>query len=57
MPNHKKFSHAHFLPSLLIVAGLVVLFVWSIGHAINTAITNGTQSSGCSNCGIIVDDQ
>jgi hypothetical protein len=52
MRKPQKFSQAHFLPSLIIVGFLVLLFVLSIGHAINYAATNGTQSSGCSNCGI-----
>lgn len=57
MGNRKKFSQAHFLPSLIIVGGLVFLFIWSIGAAINNAATNGNQSSGCSNCGIQLGDE
>lgn len=61
-----KFSQAHFLPSILIVAVLVVLFVLSIAHSIHVAAINATAGDlreqpvleqKCTGCSIKLDDE
>lgn len=48
----KKSSQSHYLPSILFVVMLLVLFVWSIADAIHQSALNAQSPDDCSNCGI-----